>query len=41
VLTLFLIRQRDFVDVTRAQGAETPSGAEPEAGAQPATVGAR
>jgi EmrB/QacA subfamily drug resistance transporter len=41
VLTLFLIRQRDFVDVTRPQGAETPSGAEPETGAQPATVGAR
>jgi hypothetical protein len=40
VLTLFLIRQRDFVDVTHAEGAETPSGAEPETGGQPATVGA-
>ena len=41
VLTLILIRQRDFVDVDHAQGADAPPGAEPEADAQPEPVGAR
>jgi len=41
VLTLFLIRQRDFVEVHHAQAAGAPPGAEAETAAQPTSVVAR